>query len=436
MSSRAFHAESGGADRRAVPGFTGRQRPVPSNSLRWPGSCLCNPHRSKGPWAQAKVPVPREDLNGTGREQSPVYFTRGRAMKARILLLLLVFGFAVPALGQRWNSTLLNLARPHDYIAKRSSSYDRTGGNADYRRLPPGQTLVLLDASGPGIVTHVWMTIASQERYHLKKLVLRMYWDGERSPSVETPVGDFFGLGLGEYTDFQSIPISVAPEKALNCFFPMPFQKHALITVTNQGTQEVQAFYFNIDYREYPKPLSPGALYFHAQYRQATPNHGYPDRTINLDGKDNYVWVEAKGRGQFVGVTMSVVENQDGWWGEGDDMFFVDGAKLPSVQGTGTEDFFLGAWDFGGKPFAYRFFGAPVVGKELMGSRWSVYRFMLPSPITFKNSLRATIEHGTANDRSDSYYSVAYWYQTEPHAPFPPLPPVNERIPRVIPVAP
>jgi hypothetical protein len=355
-------------------------------------------------------------------------------MKTTLFLLPLTLTLALPAAAQTWTSRLWSLTQPHDYIARRSSSYDRTGGNADYRLLPPGQTLVLLDAPGPGVVTHIWMTVASHERFHLKKLVLRMYWDGERAPSVETPLGDFFGLGLGQSVTFQSAPLAVAPDHALNCFFPMPFQKRALITVTNEGREAVSNFYFNLDYREYGRPLPPHTLYFHAQYRQAAPNHGYPERTINLDGKDNYVWLDARGRGQFVGVTMSVVENQDGWWGEGDDMFFVDGAKMPSIQGTGTEDFFLGAWDFGGKAFSYALFGAPVVGKELMGSRWSVYRFLLASPITFTQSLRATIEHGTANDRSDNYYSVAYWYQTEPHVPFPPLPPVRERIPRVIPI--
>jgi Protein of unknown function (DUF2961) len=354
-------------------------------------------------------------------------------MKAGILFIALIVGAALPIAGQTWNSTLSYLTQPHNYIEKRSSSYDRTGGNADYRQLPPGQTLTLLDAPGPGIVTHLWMTIASNEQFHLKKLVLRMYWDGERSPSVDSPVGDFFGLGLGEYTLFQSVPIAVAPDKALNCFFPMPFQKHALITVKNEGKEQVQAFYFNIDYREYPKALPSGTLYFHAQYRQATPNQGFPNRTINLDGKDNYVWVDAKGRGQFVGVAMSVIENQDGWWGEGDDMFFVDGEKLPSINGTGTEEYFLGAWDFGGKPFAYQLFGAPQVGPERAGSRWSVYRFHLDSPITFTKSLRATIEHGHANDRADNYYSVAYWYQTEPHAAFPTLPPVEDRLPRLHP---
>ena len=339
-----------------------------------------------------------------------------------------------PLRAQTWRGSLFSLTQTHNYIAKRSSSYDRTGGNADFRRLNPGKTLVLLNAKGPGEITHIWMTIASAERYHLKKLVLRMYWDDEASPSVETPLGDFFGLGLGDYVAYRSAPLMVAPDKALNCFFPMPFRKHALITVTNEGHLPVTAFYFNIDYRRYHAPLPKGTLYFHAEYRQATPNLGHPHATINLNGKNNYVWMKARGRGQFVGVTMSVIENEDGWWGEGDDMFFVDGAKMPSIQGTGSEDFFLGAWDFGGKPFAYQLFGAPVVGKEVQGSRWSMYRFMLASPITFTTSLKATIEHGTADNRSDSFYSVAYWYQTEPHAPLPPLPPVAQRIPRVIPV--
>lgn len=338
--------------------------------------------------------------------------------------------------------SLLTLMRPHDYIQKRVSSYDRTGGNADARQIAPGDTLDLLDVPGPGIVTHLWFTIASPEQFHLKKLVLRMYWDGEATPSVEAPVGDFFGLGLGEYFLYQSVPLAVASDKALNSFFPMPFQKHARITVTNEGSHRVDAFYLNIDYRACASPLPADTLYFHAEYRQQTPNRGWTsdwtsngDPRVNdhknLEGEGNYVWLEAKGRGQFVGVTMSVLQNQDGWWGEGDDMFFVDGEKLPSINGTGSEDYFLGAWGFGSHPFAYGLMGAPVKGDEFAGSRTSVYRFHLDSPIPFTKSLLATIEHGHANHRSDNFFSVAYWYQTEPHAPFPVLPPVEERIPRI-----
>jgi hypothetical protein len=340
---------------------------------------------------------------------------------------------ATSTLAQQPSDWIESLPRPHDYRLKRSSSYDRKGGNEDYRPLDPGQTLTLLDARGPGEVSHIWMTIASRETYHLKKIVLRMYWDGEDTPSVETPVGDFFGLGLGEYFLYQSIPLSVGADNALNCFFPMPFQRHARITLTNEGQERAGAVYWNIDYRKYPSPLPSDTLYFHAQFRQATPNIAIPGNKYNVDGKGNYVWMDAVGRGHFVGVTMSVLENADGWWGEGDDMFFVDGEQIPSINGTGTEDYFLGAWDFGGTPFSYGLYGAPVVGAERQGSRWSVYRFHLDSPIPFTRSLLATIEHGTANDRGDNYYSVAYWYQTEPHAPFPPLPPVEDRIPHVIP---
>jgi hypothetical protein len=333
---------------------------------------------------------------------------------------------------------------PRKYVQKRSSSYDRTGGNADARSIAPGVTLTVFDEDGPSIITHIWFTIASDEPYHLKKLVLRMYWDGEATPSVETPIGDFFGLGLGEYFTYQSTPLAVSQSKALNSFFQMPFQKHGRITITNEGKEPVDAFYYNIDYQAYKSSLPADTLYFHAQYRQATPAKGWTndwqsngDEKINakknLNGEGNYVWLDAHGRGQFIGVTMSVLQNQDGWWGEGDDMFFIDGEALPSINGTGSEDYFLGAWDFGDKPFAYATFGAPLKGREYAGSRSAVYRFHLDSPIPFTKSIRATIEHGHANARSDNYFSVAYWYQTEPHAPFPPLPPVEDRLPRLYP---
>ena len=362
-------------------------------------------------------------------------------------LVLVLWPCAVGAQGCLTSGDALwNLTEAHEYVQKRASSYDRTGANADYRTLAAGETLTLLEDSGPGVVTHVWFTIASREELHLKKIVLRMYWDGESTPSVEAPVGDFFGLGLGEYFLYQSWPLEVAPEKALNSFFVMPFQKKARITVTNEGQRKVDAFYFNIDYRACAKPLPADTLYFHAQYRQAAPAKGWTsdwtsngdpkvDTKVNLNGEGNYVWIEAQGRGQFAGVTMSVLQNQDGWWGEGDDMFFVDGEARPSINGTGSEDYFLGAWDFGSHPFSYPLFGAPVKGEEHAGGRSSVYRFHLDSPITFTKSFKASIEHGHANHRSDNYYSVAYWYQTEPHAAFPALPAVNDRLPRIYPVS-
>ena len=361
------------------------------------------------------------------------------------LLASFIFCFLTfPLFSQDPGDWLSKLPQAKDYVQHRVSSYDRSGGNGDARQIAAGETLTLLDADGPGVVSHVWVTIASDDPNHLKALVLRMYWDGEASPSVEAPIGDFFGLGLGDYHLYQSLPLSVGADKALNSFFPMPFQKHARVTVTNEGAIKTDSFYFNIDYRAYAKALAGDQLYFHAQYRQAAPAHGWTNQwrsngdaiindKKNLNGDGNYVWMEANGRGHFVGVTMSVLENQDGWWGEGDDMFFVDGEALPSINGTGSEDYFLGAWDFGGRQFSYGLFGAPVVGQEVAGGRWSLYRFHLDSPITFTKSLKATIEHGHANHRSDNFYSVAYWYQSEPHAQFPALPNVDQRLPRLQP---
>ena len=356
---------------------------------------------------------------------------------ARIYVLLFLF-VSIPAFSQipGW---MPDPSQQQSYTLHRSSSRELTGGNADYRTVTPGQTLTILDVDGPGMLSHLWFTLNSSEPYHLKRIVLRIYWDGEETPSVETPIGDFFGLGNGIYYGWQSSVLSVGADKSLNCWFPMPYAKHARVTITNEGKQSLSSLYWNIDYRVDSKPLDPKTLYFHAQYRQAQPANGWAkewyengDPTVNyrrnVDGKDNYVWFEAKGHGQFVGVTMSIFQNQDGWWGEGDDMFWIDDPQNVSFIGTGSEDYFLGAWDFGSAQ-AFPLHGSPVVGKELAGERSSVYRFHLDSPIPFTRYMKASIEHGHANARSDNMYSVAYWYQAEPHAPFPPLPNMSDRIP-------
>ena len=337
-------------------------------------------------------------------------------------------------------SWMPDMTQQQTYTLHRSSSMQSTGGNADYRTVTPGQTLTLLDVDGPGEISHMWFTLSDGEPFFLKRIVLRIYWDGEESPSVEAPIGDFFGQGTGEYVPWQSEVLTVSHDRAMNSYFPMPYAHHAKVTITNDGKESLGSLYWNIDYRTDVRPLPKDTLYFHAQYRQAQPNHGWTgqwyengDPIVNYrrnpDGKDNYVWMEAQGHGQFVGVTMSILQNQDGWWGEGDDMFFVDGATTPTFIGTGSEDYFLGAWDFGGGSYSLPLNGAPLVGKEIAGSRWSVYRFHLDSPIPFAKSLKATIEHGHANHRSDTYSSVAYWYQAEPHSQFPPLADVNDRIP-------
>ncbi|MBE7182015.1 MAG: DUF2961 domain-containing protein [Terriglobus roseus] len=329
--------------------------------------------------------------------------------------------------------------RPQTYTSHRASSRELTGANADYRTVTPGQTLTILDVSGPGMISHVWFTLNAPEPYSLKRIVLRIYWDDEATPSVETPIGDFFGLGNGLYYAWQSSVLSVGSDHAMNSWFPMPYAKHARITITNEGKLALNNLYYNVDYRTYPQPLPKDTLYFHAQYRQAQPNKGWTsdwyengDPRINLrrnlDGKENYEFLNAAGRGQLVGVTLSVMQNQDGWWGEGNDWIEVDGDPAQTIVGTGGEDYFLGAWGFGTSQ-QFPLHGSPVVGPEVAGSRSSMYRFHLDSPIPFQKSLRFSMEHGHANARSDNFYSVAYWYQTEPHAPFPALPEMSQRIP-------
>ncbi|HTX75119.1 MAG TPA: glycoside hydrolase family 172 protein [Terracidiphilus sp.] len=326
---------------------------------------------------------------------------------------------------------LFALARLRSYANRRSSSWDRTGGNDDWVTVEPGQAATLLDVSGAGAVTHIWFTINSEDRMHLKNLVLRAWWDGESSPSIEVPIGDFFGLGLGEYFVYQSALLAVAPIKALNAYFPMPFAAAARLTLTNEGPVLTRNLYFAVDYVTLPN-LPDGLGRFHAQFRQAAPCKGVQSDGKNLSGRDNYIFLEATGKGHFVGVTQAVLQNQEGWFGEGDDMIFIDGSHLPIINGTGTEDFYNGAWDFGGQPFANLHQGAPYIADpERIGGRYCVYRWCVEGPIAFEKSIRVTIEHGTANDRSDNFYSVAYWYQTEPHAAFPALPAVPERVPKV-----
>jgi Protein of unknown function (DUF2961) len=324
-----------------------------------------------------------------------------------------------------------------NYRSLKQSSYDRTGGNNDAWPIAAGGTKEVFSSDGPGVITHIWFTIAADSRYHLKEIVLRMYWDGEARPSVETPIGDFFGLNTGDYHLYQSAFLNCSSVKALNCYFAMPFRKSARITVTNESKEQIGAFYSNIDYQLVPS-LPERSLYFHAQYRQATPNIAikYADgnKELNPDGKNNYVFVETRGRGHLMGVTLGVLQNHDRWMGEGDEMIFIDDDKKPSINGTGTEDYFCGAWDFGGRggavPFANLYNGAHLINAaEEAGGRYCLYRWHADNPVTFGKYLKYTIEHGHANNRADCFYSVAYWYQTEPFTDFPPLPPAADRNP-------
>ena len=330
---------------------------------------------------------------------------------------------------------LPSYARSQRYRSKKQSSHDVTGGNQDYWNIKAGETKEIFAATGAGCISHIWFTIAADSPLHLKELVLRAYWDGASVPSIETPVGDFFALNLGDYAIFESEYLSCSPGQSLNAYFAMPYRNGARLTITNDGSRNVGAFYSNIDYYEVDA-LPPDALYFHAQYRQATPNQKQQlaDRR-NPDGSTNYVYCEARGRGHLMGVSLGVIQLAEAWMGEGDDMIFIDDPSRPAIIGTGSEDYFLGSWNFGGRmhalPFAHHQYGAPLIqSPERVGGRYCLYRFHGDNPVTFSSYLKHTMEHGHANDRGDNFYSCAYWYQDKPAAAIPTLPALADRLPK------
>ena len=331
------------------------------------------------------------------------------------LLAMILFLCSLPHIAGQ--DILGKLGEKQNYRSKRISSYDRTGGNRDSLSIEPGKTAILAEIKGPAAIHHIWVTIAA-EAFYGRKIVLRVYWDGEDVPSVEAPIGDFFGVGHGLNRDLASLPIACSSEgRARNCYWYMPFRWSCRVTVTNEGERPVDAFYYYIDYRELDG-LRPDAPYFHAQYRQDFP----------CLGQKNYVILDAAGAGHYVGCNLSVLQRTMGWWGEGDDMIYVDGEAAPSLHGTGSEDYFSDAW--GMREGGRLFYGCPLQEEDFQpGSKATVYRFHIPDPVPFKKSIRVTIEHGHANDRSDDYSSVAYWYQTEPHVPYPALPLVDKRLP-------
>lgn len=323
-------------------------------------------------------------------------------------------------------SWMPNLALSPDFQTHRISSNDPSGGNQDWIGVEPGETRILAEIQGPGAITHLWNTVDA-EKYYPRMLILRIYWDGQNIPSVEVPLGDFFAVGHGLDRPFQSAAADASSEgRARNAYWFMPFQKSAKVTLSHEGFFRVDKFYFYIDYRTYSS-LPDNYLYFHAQYRQAVPNAAVDLKGKNRDGATNYVLLDTTGKGQYVGSVVSVQMNEDGWFGEGDDMFFVDGSDKPSLLGTGTEDYFNDAWGF--REFSYPYHGVTLWEGYKKGDRGTAYKWHLFDPVAFQASLKATLEHGHANDRRDDWYSVAFWYQTLPSPDFPALPGVFERLP-------
>lgn len=346
----------------------------------------------------------------------------------------------------------LSIARLRPYRPRRSSSFDRSGGNADYVNFGAGETFTLLDVDGPGVVRHIWITIDCKKNdLYRKDLVLRVYYDGQDQPSVESPIGDFFGNGWGETYNFNSPWLACAPRegRALVCYFPMPFRRHARVTVENQGGEPVEHFYFYVDYDEVPS-IDEDVAYFHAWYNQELTKAETPEGVENEwailtnygnnpSDENNYLWLETQGQGHFVGVNYYVSNPGPIWYGEGDDMWMIDGEPWPGLHGTGTEDYLNTAWS-PDVEFESRYFGcakAPGVRRDGPPLGWMgrthVWRFHELDPVRFQNSLRVSIEHGHANCLCMELASVSYWYQTLPTPAFPTLADLKERHPRPVP---
>ncbi|KYH40673.1 MAG: hypothetical protein AYL32_010290 [Candidatus Bathyarchaeota archaeon B26-2] len=348
-------------------------------------------------------------------------------------------------------SSLASLPYLRDYRSRRVSSYDKTGGNRDFWRIDGGDRRVLAEIEGPACIKHIWMTLGIPREDYLRRIVLRFYWDGCSEPSVECPIGDFFGLGHGIRKNFVSLPLQMSPQqgKGFNSWWPMPFKRKGVIEVENQG-EEAYNHYFYIDYELYRSVEAvEGLAYFHTQWRREADTKGWAyeegltlkeaemdPRNLNKDGEDNYVILEAEGNGVYCGAHLDIdcfKRNPNDWYGEGDDMIFIDGERWPpKIHGTGTEDWFNCAY---GPREEYN---APYHGVILYSGtkEWpwrgkqTVYRYYIEDPIRFYKSIRVTIEHGHANRLSNDYSSTAYYYLSEPKRGGPPLPPVEERLPR------
>ena len=310
-----------------------------------------------------------------------------------------------------------------DVKSRRSSSFDRTGGNGDsVANVADGAKVDILNVTGAGIITHLWITLSpGAEKLNRNDVIIRMYWDGNAYPSVEAPVGPFFGNGWGESYNFISSPLAVTPGwgKSYVSYFSMPFANGARIEIENQTGQKIDSLYYNIDYEEVPHlPADLGR--FHAWYNHqvtsAAPG-GENEWSLlgpqgkNLDGKGNYVFADIKGKGQFVGVNYYVNCPTTMWYGEGDEMVFIDGDPHPTLNGTGTEDFFNTSWS-PKELFHHPYFGYGRVNNATgwLG-RTHAYRFHLADPVYFDKSCLFTIEHGHDNNLTLDLASVAYWYQ-------------------------
>ena len=322
----------------------------------------------------------------------------------------------------------------------RFSSWDTTGRNADAWKIEPGESAVLADIKGPGAITHIWMTQGD----HYRECLLKITWDNAKRPSVLVPLGDFFGLGHSIVNSYQSLLFTASTAKnnqfnegcALNCYIQMPFSERALVELVNESS-EPHGQYFYIDYETYNKP-QPDAAYFHAEFRRTNPFGGWghevqvnsAEANIVNKGKlawdNNYVILQTKGKGHFIGCNLSVTNFQGTWWGEGDDMIWVDGYKWPpDLHGTGSEDYLNQAWGMQRNSFLRN--GSSIFENDTDGYQTS-YVFHIENPVRFVKEIKVTIEHGHGNHLANEMSSVAYWYAAKA-APAVTPPAVAKRLP-------
>jgi len=371
----------------------------------------------------------------------------------------------------------LELARMRSARSGRVSSWDQRGRNQDFWTIGPGETRVLADIEGPAAITHIWMTqwcrrtigasfldpIEIDETApvleihpalgltweeadpdYYRKVLIRITWDDQDGPSVLVPLGDFFGIGHCIPNSYNSelFTVSAKAEESLrfggsaavNCWIPMPFNKRALVEVINENDVPYGQF-FHIDFELYPDPLPADIAYFHASWRRENPCDGWaPDLQVNtpgtnianLDGAGNYVVLDRQGRGHYIGCNLSVYHRQGSWWGEGDDMIFIDDDTWPpSLHGTGTEDYFNHAW---GMQDRFADYHGSILHESLVPPYSVSYRFHIPDPIRFRSRIKVTIEHGHGNHLSDDWASTAYWYEALPSQPVT-IQPLADRLP-------
>ncbi len=351
-----------------------------------------------------------------------------------LLVLILFAGIAhaqpapMPGAG-----SLSALTVHQEYEARRdSSSHPDLTRNGDAWHIPEGASITLMEEEGPGMITHFWNTVGSYDFFYARALVVRIYYDGMEEPSVEVPLGDFFGVGHGAHKDFTSLPVATSSNgRSRVCYWQMPFRESIKVTVTNENKAiDVNSFYFYINWRKMDE-LPEDTVYFHARYRQETPAQ-----------PGNYKVLKTEGRGHYVGTVLSNFQMETGWFGEGDDFFYIDGAEYPQLLGTGTEDYFNDAWGF--REFHTPFHGVTLYEGVFTGDRVSAYRWHITDPVPFSESLYLEFEHkgsifddqapitdfevGGFIERYDWVSSVAYWYQYPPVVSEEPFPSFEERV--------